>query len=149
MIAWATTNAVWSAPDGALCRQHQDGACWAFIFAKLDYLRFGSYPISERWRVNIVEAIGACLIVWLLWPGAPRRGWAALMFFVGLSGHGVRSACTVPRRSGCRSSTRCSGAEFFVSLLTAVVGIVFSLPLGVLLALGRRSKMPVVQSWPA
>ena len=32
-----------------------------------------------------------------------------------------------------------------VSFLTAVVGIVFSLPLGVLLALGRRSKMPVVR----
>jgi general L-amino acid transport system permease protein len=31
-------------------------------------------------------------------------------------------------------------------LLTAVVGIVFSLPLGVLLALGRRSEMPVVRA---
>ena len=52
MILWATTQAVWAAPDGALCRQHQDGACWAFIAAKLDYLRFGSYPIEERWRVT-------------------------------------------------------------------------------------------------
>src|SRR6185312_13535940 len=33
----------------------------------------------------------------------------------------------------------------FVSLLTAVVGIVFSLPLGVLLALGRRSPLPAVR----
>jgi general L-amino acid transport system permease protein len=32
-----------------------------------------------------------------------------------------------------------------VSLLTAVVGIVFSLPLGVVLALGRRSQMPIVR----
>ena len=52
MILWATTQAVWAAPDGALCRQHQYGACWAFIAAKLDYLRFGSYPIEERWRVT-------------------------------------------------------------------------------------------------
>src|SRR5208337_4360441 len=61
VIAWATTNAIWSAPDGALCRSHQDGACWAFISAKLQYLRFGSYPISERWRVSVAEATGACL----------------------------------------------------------------------------------------
>ena len=33
----------------------------------------------------------------------------------------------------------------FVSLLVAAIGIVFSLPLGVLLALGRRSEMPVVR----
>ena len=34
----------------------------------------------------------------------------------------------------------------FVSLLTALVGIVFSLPLGVLLALGRRSRLPIVKA---
>jgi len=33
----------------------------------------------------------------------------------------------------------------FVTLVTALVGIVFSLPLGVLLALGRRSHLPVVR----
>ena len=54
LVAWATTRAVWSASDGALCRQHQDGACWAFVIAKWDYLRFGSYPVAERWRVDVV-----------------------------------------------------------------------------------------------
>ena len=145
VIAWATTKAVWSAPDGGLCRQHQDGACWAFISGKLEYLRFGSYPISERWRVNIVEATGACLIVWLLWPNAPRRGWGALTFFVAypvfafalLRGFGALGLPIV--------DTLLWGG-ILVSLLTAVVGIVFSLPLGVLLALGRRSQMPVVRT---
>jgi len=55
LVAWATTRAVWSAMDGAACRQHQDGACWAFVIAKWDYLRFGSYPVAERWRVNAVR----------------------------------------------------------------------------------------------
>ncbi len=144
MIAWATTNAVWSAPDGALCRQHQDGACWAFIIAKLDYLRFGSYPISERWRVNTVEAIGACLIVWLLSPGAPRRGWAALMFF---SAYPVMAFVLLHGSAalGLPIVDTLLWGGILVSFVTAVVGIVFSLPLGVLLALGRRSKMPVVR----
>ena len=145
VIGWATTKAVWSAPDGALCRQHQDGACWAFISAKIDYLRFGSYPIAERWRVNLVEAIGACLIVWLLSPGAPRRGWGALLFFVAypilafVLLHGSRAL-------GLPLINSLLWGGIFVSLLTAVVGIVFSLPLGVLLALGRRSRMPVVRA---
>jgi general L-amino acid transport system permease protein len=143
-IEWATTLAVWSAPDGSLCRQHQDGACWAFIAAKLDYLRFGSYPLSERWRVNVVEALGAGLTAWLLWPKAPHRGWGAMMFFV------VYPVLTFVLLRGSEAlglstvDTLLWGG-MLVSLLTAVVGIVFSLPLGVILALGRRSQMPIVR----
>jgi general L-amino acid transport system permease protein len=144
LVEWATTRAIWAAADGAACREHQDGACWAFIAAKWDYLRFGSYPISERWRVDIVEAVGAILTVWLLWTNAPRRAWGALLFFViypivtfvllhGSSALGLPVVDTL------------LWGGIFVSLLAAVVGIVFSLPLGVLLALGRRSPLPVVR----
>ena len=145
LIGWATTKAVWSAPDGALCRQHQDGACWAFIWAKLEYLRFGSYPVAERWRVNLVEAIGAALIVWLLWPRAPRRSWAALIFFVAYPVAAFVLLHGSPAL-GLPVVDSLLWGGIFVSLLTAVVGIVFSLPLGVLLALGRRSQMPVVRT---
>jgi len=144
MIQWATTHAVWSAPDGSLCRERQDGACWAFISAKLDYLRFGSYPISERWRASVVEALGACLIGWLLWPKAPRRGEGALLFFAVYP----ILAFTLLRGShamGLPVVDTLLWGGILISLLTAVVGIVFSLPLGVLLALGRRSQMPVVR----
>jgi general L-amino acid transport system permease protein len=145
LIAWATTHAVFSAADGGACRQHQDGACWAFVIAKWDYLRFGSYPVAERWRVDAVEGIGAVLIVWLLWTNAPRRAWGALLFFVVypilalvlLHGSSLLDLPIV--------DTLLWGG-IFVSLITAVVGIVFSLPLGVLLALGRRSPLPVVRT---
>ncbi len=144
LIAWASVNAVWSAPDGALCRMHQDGACWAFIFQKLGYLGYGSYPVAERWRANFTGAIGAFLIVWLLWPGAPRRGLGAWLFFLAfpiaafflLHGSAALGLSIV--------DTLLWGGVF-VTLLTALVGIVFSLPLGVLLALGRRSELPMVR----
>jgi general L-amino acid transport system permease protein len=144
LVAWATTHAVWSASDGAACRQHQDGACWAFVIAKWDYLRFGSYPVAERWRVDLVETVGTLLIGWLLWTNAPRRAWGALLFFVAypilalilLRGSSLLGPPIV--------DTLLWGG-IFVSLLTAVVGIVFSLPLGVLLALGRRSPLPIIR----
>jgi general L-amino acid transport system permease protein len=144
LFRWATVNAVWSAPDGALCRQHQDGACWAFIAAKLDYLRFGSYPAPERWRVDVVEALGAVLILWLLWPSAPRRAWGAGLFFVAYPVAVfflLRGSSTL----GLPYVDTLLWGGILVSLITALVGIVFSLPLGVLLALGRRSRMPVVR----
>jgi general L-amino acid transport system permease protein len=144
LVAWATIDAVWSAPDGALCRVHQDGACWAFIAQKMDYFRYGSYPQSERWRVDLTEIVGAALIAWLLWPRAPRRTVGAGLFFVafpivafillrGSNWFGLPVVDTV------------LWGGIFVSLLTALVGIVFSLPLGVMLALGRRSRLPVVK----
>ena len=145
LVAWATTRAVWSASDGALCRQHQDGACWAFVVAKWDYLRFGSYPVAERWRVDVTEAVGAALIIWLLWMNAPQRVWGAFLFFV------VYPILTLILLRGSSwlglpiVDTQLWGG-IFVSLLTAVVGIVFSLPLGVLLALGRRSPLPAVRA---
>jgi general L-amino acid transport system permease protein len=144
VVAWAMTCAVWSSSDGAACRQHQDGACWAFVGAKWGYLRFGSYPIAERWRVDVVEAIGVVLIIWLLWINAPRRFWGALLFFA------VYPILALILLRGSSSlglpivDTQLWGG-ILVSLLTAIVGIVFSLPLGVLLALGRRSTLPAVR----
>jgi general L-amino acid transport system permease protein len=144
LVAWATTRAIWIASDGAACRQHQDGACWAFVIAKWDYLRFGSYPAAERWRVDLVEAVGALLIAWLLWTNAPRKLCGALLFFIAYP----ILALIVLRGSSLLDlpvvDTLLWGG-IFVSLLTAVVGIAFSLPLGVLLALGRRSSLPVVR----
>ena len=144
LIAWATVNAVWSAPDGALCRMHQDGACWAFIFQKLGYLGYGSYPVAERWRVNLTGTIGGILIVWLLWPGAPRRGLGAWLFFLALpiAAFFLLHGSTV---LGLPIVDTLLWGGVFVTLLTALVGIVFSLPLGVLLALGRRSQLPIVR----
>ncbi|HXT06311.1 MAG TPA: amino acid ABC transporter permease [Roseiarcus sp.] len=145
LIAWATVDAVWIAPDGALCRAHQDGACWAFIGRKLGYLLYGSYPEPLRWRVNLTEALGAALIVWLLWPGAPRRGLGALLFFVVYPVVAFVLLCGEPALGLARVDTILWGGVF-VTMLTALVGIVVSLPLGVLLALGRRSRMPLVSA---
>ena len=144
LVEWATVKAIWSAPDGALCRAHQDGACWAFIAHKMDYLRYGSYPVTQRWRVGLTEILGFGLIVWLLWPGALRRDIGAGLFFL------VFPIVAFVLLDGWESlglphvDTLLWGGVF-VTLVTALVGIVFSLPLGVLLALGRRSHLPVVR----
>ncbi len=144
LVEWATVKAVWSAPDGALCREHQDGACWAFIAQKLGYLSYGSYPESEHWRVVVVELMGAALIVWLLWPGAAGKRLGAWGFFLGFPIAAFLLLSGAPSLGLPRVDTLLWGGVF-VSLITALVGIVVSLPLGVLLALGRRSEMPVVR----
>lgn len=143
-VSFALFNAVWSG-DSEACRANPDGACWPFIRAKLNYLQYGAYPATERWRVDLTQLIGAILIAWLLWRNAPRRNTAALLFFgvypfVGYALLRGVEAIGLP----VIDTTLWGG--MMITLLMSVVGIVFSLPLGVVLALGRRSELPIVKA---
>ena len=144
LVRYLLIDAVWSSPDGAACRAPGAGACWSFIARKLDFFLYASYPREMVWRVNLCMAMGGVLAVWLLWPGAARKGLGALLFFVAypvaslLLLHGS-DALGLPK-----APTDLWGG-MFLSMIVATVGIVFSLPGGVLLALGRRSRLPVVR----
>src|SRR5215510_13072663 len=86
MVKFLFLDAVWSGTDRDACLesvQHRDiGACWPFVWERLPYFIYGSYPISERWRVDIFFVMLAVGIVWLLWLEAPRRDLGAVYFFV-------------------------------------------------------------------
>ena len=140
-------DAVWSGADRDACReivQHREiGACWPFVWERLPYFIYGSYPIPERWRVDLFFAMLAFGAVWLLWLEAPRRGLGAFYFFI------VVPICSFMLLHGWPAiglpavDTVLWGGVL-VTIVVAAVGIVFSLPLGILLALGRRSTMPTV-----
>ncbi len=145
LLSWGLVHAVWSAPDGGLCRAHQDGACWAFVGRKLGYMLYGAYPEAQRWRVLVAEGVGALLIGWLLWPGARRRGLGAALFFLIYPIAAFYLLSGAPKL-GLAFVDTIQWGGVFVTLVTALVGIVFSLPLGVALALGRRSRLPLVRA---
>ncbi|HWG06961.1 MAG TPA: ABC transporter permease subunit [Beijerinckiaceae bacterium] len=144
LVRFLFIDAVWKAPDGALCRAPGRGACWAFVAQKLDFFIYASYPRDQVWRVDLTFAVGAALIVWLLWPGAPRKSWGAFLFFIAFPLLIFVLLRGAPALGLPFVDTDLWGG-ILVSLLVSLVGIVFSLPLGVLLALGRRSRLPVVR----
>ncbi len=144
LIRYLLVDAIWSAPDGAVCREPGAGACWAYVTQKFSYFMYASYPRESVWRIDLALAAGALLATWLLWPRAPRQGLAALLFFVAYPPlafvllHGWEGA-------GLATVATDMWGGVFVSLLVSTVGIVVSLPGGILLALGRRSRLPVVR----
>ncbi len=154
LIVWAAPilfrflilDAVWTAPDGKACAAPGAGACWAYVWRKFPFFMYGSYPVEHRWRVDVTLLAGAALIVWLLWRGAPRKGLAAFLFFA------VYPVAAFFLLRGAEFlglpvvSTDLWGGVL-VTLIMALAGIVFSLPFGVLLALGRRSRLPVVRAF--
>jgi general L-amino acid transport system permease protein len=145
LLKFLILDAVWSAPDGELCRAPGAGACWAFIWRKLPYFTYGSYPPGERWRVDVTMILGGALIGWLLWLDAPGRRKAALLFFLIYPVVAFFLLHGAPALGLPRVDTDLWGGVF-VSLLVATAGIVCSLPLGILLALGRRSTLPALSA---
>src|SRR3989440_12758610 len=89
IIDFLFVHAVWSGTDREAClptAEHPDvGACWAFVRDRFSYFIYGSYPIPERWRVDVFFAMLAVGIAWLLWLEAPRRGLGAVVFFLVVS----------------------------------------------------------------
>ncbi|MFL6797495.1 MAG: amino acid ABC transporter permease [Xanthobacteraceae bacterium] len=141
-------DAVWDGASRVDClpetRGTAVGACWPFIRAKLRLLMYGFYPQSEQWRVNFTYVVGVLLLVPLLIPGIPGKRANALLFFVVYPALAfvllVGGTLGLPH-----VETRLWGG-LLVSLVISYAGITLSLPLGVLLALGRRSALPIVRS---
>ncbi len=148
LVKFLLIDAVWTGSDRDACReivQHREiGACWPFVWERWPYFVYGSYPIPQRWRVDVFFAMLAAGVVWLLWLEAPRRDLAAGYFFF------VLPICSFVLLTGWSTiglppvDTVLWGGVL-VTIVVASVGIVLSLPLGILLALGRRSHMPAVK----
>jgi general L-amino acid transport system permease protein len=153
LLAWPTIrflfiDAVWDGASRVDCLPetigHEVGACWPFIKAKLPQLMYGFYPESERWRVNLAYALGVILLVPLLIPRLPYKGMNATLFFgvfpiIGfflLVGGMLGLAHVETREWG----------GFLITLVISFTGIIFSLPLGIVLALGRRSDLPIIRT---
>jgi len=142
-------NAVWVANDSKDCVAesvgHPVGICWGFVGAHWGYFIFGQYPEELRWRPELFFALEVIGIAWLLTPSIPRKDWAMIYFFVLfpfiafflLSGSETLGLTIV--------QTHYWGG-FLVTIVIGTVGIVISVPLGIVLALGRRSKMPVART---
>lgn len=133
-------------PGGTVeqCRVENVGACWAYIASEIEFFIYGFYPMAEYWRPNIVFALLALIGLPLLWPSAPYKIANAVLFFV------VFPIVAVILLSGGMFGLRYVPTEqwggLLVTLIISVFGICVSLPLGVLLALGRQSKLPIIKT---
>jgi len=143
-IRYLFIDAIWSAPDGAACRAPGAGACWAYIEAKTPFFFYGAYPPAFYWRVNLTFGLAAALLFWLLRPRAPGKRFALGGFFFGLPLLGFILLYGAPALGLPIVGTNLWGGAL-VSLIMAIAGMAAALPGGVALALGRRSRLPVVR----
>jgi general L-amino acid transport system permease protein len=148
LIRFLFIDAVWSGVDRESCiiteQRPVVGACWAFIRDRAAYFTYGSYPVPERWRVDVFFVLLAIGVVWLLKLNAPRRDLGAFYFFIALPIASYILLVGAPFL-GLRIVETNLWGGILVTIVCSAVGIVVSLPLGILLALGRRSTMPAAR----
>jgi len=141
-VDWAFLDAVWVAPDSKACRAAEGkGACWAFIAEKHRFILFGTYPYDQHWRPAT-----ACAILVALWVmSALRRFWGWRLVPIWAAGLGAVGALMWGGVGGLPYVENERWGGLVLTLLLTTFGLALAFPLSVLLALGRRSTMPVIQ----
>jgi general L-amino acid transport system permease protein len=141
-------DAVWDGATRADCLaspSHPEmGACWAYVIDKISFFTYGFYPIDGRWRVDVFFVLLAFGVVWMGWLDAPRRDLGVIYFFIIMPIVSLILLLGWPLIGLSKVATTSWGGVL-VTVVVSAVGIVFSLPIGIALALGRRSHMPAVR----
>jgi len=151
---WAVLNAVWSAESKQDCEAAfraagtaeapARGACWAVLRARFGQYVYGLYPVEQRWRIDLAFAILVVAMVplflrialdKLLYATALILVYPPIAYVLFYGGRFGLPVVETPLWGG-----------LFLTLVIAGVGITASLPLGILLALGRRSELPIIKA---
>jgi general L-amino acid transport system permease protein len=140
-VDWALLGAVWRAPDARACREAQ-GACWAFIGEKHRFILFGTYPFEQHWR----PALATALLI-LLWAvSSLKRFWHWWLSAVWVAGLCLIALLMWGGVLGLAYVENGRWGGLILTLILATFGAALAFPLSILLALGRRSELPVVRA---
>jgi general L-amino acid transport system permease protein len=151
LFSWLFVTAQWTGTDRTFCTtvaqggiqpDGWSGACWAFIGAKWKQFLFGRYPASEYWRLWLIGILFLALFIPLLLPKAGRKALNAVLFFGVFP---IIAYFLLAGGLGLPEVETPLWGGLMITLVISFVGIAVSLPLGIVLALGRRSKMPVIK----
>jgi len=143
VLDWALFSATFTGDGREACIREGAGACWPFIDAKMDQFIYGRYPAEERWRVDWTFFLGVAGLIPMLIPSVPYKFWNAVYLLVPYPV--IAFLLLTGGTFGLVEVETSLWGGMLVTLVVAITGIVASLPLGILLALGRRSEMPVIR----
>lgn len=138
---WLVWRAVWHADADACQAARGLGACWGVVTEKHRLILFGRYPLEEQWRPLLATGLLLVLVIASgirrLWTRWLLLAWVLVwaVFFALMKG-GVAGLTPVP-------TERWGGLP--LTLMLTTLSIVLACPLAVLLALGRRSRMPAIR----
>lgn len=140
VIRWSILDAV-AFTDAAACRE-ASGACWSVVTERWRLILFGLYPFEDQWRSAIASLVVIVVMVLICLP----RNWSAVrMIGVLFGGFGL---FLLFMRGGVFGLDYVPSSEWgglALTLFIYITVISFGLPIAILLALGRQSRLPVIR----
>lgn len=142
IFSWAIWNSTVTAQTPDECSA-VSGACWSFVREKGRLILFGFYPADQHWRPLVASITAILILIFIAHPKNWNKrgaivGTLGVVFWIALMGGGIFGLTHVP-------VTSWGGLPLTIAL--ASTSLLLALPLGVLLALGRRSDLPAVKSF--
>ena len=142
-LDWALFSAVFHGGSAEPCRAPGAGACWPFVTHNIERFVYGPFPDEEHWRINLILIIGAVALIAAAIPQAPAKRFNVLFLLIAYPL--IAAVFLIGGRGGLALVPTVEWGGLMLTLIVAITGIVLSLPLGIVLALGRRSELPVVR----
>lgn len=139
-LRWALIDSTWL--PGADCRA-KGGACWSIISSNYKIILFGFYPQNILWR----PVISICLLISLLVVSRNRNFWNAFLGYAWIISLVIMGILLKGGIFGLVPVDIEQWGGIILTLLLSVFGLTAAYPLGILLALGRQSKMPVIKTF--
>ena len=142
LLRWAFFDATISGTTREACTG--GGACWTVIKVRFGQLLYGLYPTDQRWRIDLTAVLLILGMVPLFLPWVKRKLLYLVAFLILLPF--VSYVLLHGGWAGLEEVDTPLWGGLFLTVLISIVGISASLPIGILLALGRRSEMPVIKT---
>src|SRR5258708_9647104 len=145
LVQWGYWNAIWTVPGNqtSACRAIRGlGACWAVIPEKFRFLLFGTYPFDQQWR----PALAILAFIALFFVSSRRSWWRKELLLVWVVALVVIGLLMWGGIFGLPYVSQDRWGGLPVTLILATFGLAFGFPLGIVVALGRRSKLPAILS---
>lgn len=139
IFLWLLVNSVWTG-SAATCRQ-ADGFCFPFLFEKVRFIIYGFYPDGQLWRPTLAMFL---LFGTLFYSRIPER-WTKKLIYTWL-GFFVLFFWLMRGGLGLPIVTNDKWGGLPLTLMLATIGIIFSYPLGIVLALLRRSNLKILKT---
>jgi general L-amino acid transport system permease protein len=139
-VRWAFIDSLWFSTADQ-CRAGS-GACWSLIPANIRFIIFGFYPHDLHWR----PLVAMVMLVALLLYSQNRDHWNKFLGYLWIAGLFTMG---ILMRGGIFGLTPVHSDQWGglpLTLMLSFFGLFAAYPLGVILALGRRSKMPAVKT---
>lgn len=137
LLDWMIFDATWSGTKEEITK---DGARWIFIYEKFNQFIYGFYPKDSYWRPNLILVLFIVSIIsFKKIPNIKVKAAIVLLF-------PVVSFVLIYGGLGLEVIPTTKWGGLLLTIVVAAVGIVVSFPIGILFALGRQSKMPIIKT---